>query len=186
MPKKQFEPTTILFPMPTAVISVGIGESANLITLAWVGTVASTPAAIGISIRPSRYSYDILNKTGEFVVNLPDASQIKIVDFCGTRSGRDIDKWKELNLTKGKPAKTQVPLLEEFPINIECKVIKTEDLGSHRRYIGKVVAVHVDENALSEGNVDPLKLNPIVYSHDLYFGLQKTPLEEEGFTAEED
>jgi len=183
--KKIFEPTTMFFPMPTAVISVGTLEVANLITLAWVGTVASTPAAIGISIRPSRYSYDILNETGEFVVNIPDVSHIRIVDYCGTRSGRDEDKWEVLNLTKGKPVKTQVPLLEEFPINIECKVIKTEDLGSHRRYIGKVLAIHANEDVLSDGKVDPLKLNPILYSFRKYFELKNAPLEKEGYSTNE-
>lgn len=185
MPKKIFEPATMFFPMPTAVISVGTWESANLITLAWVGTVASTPPAIGVSIRPSRYSYDILNKTGEFVVNIPDVSHLRIVDYCGTRSGRNEDKWEVLNLTKGKPSKTQVPLLEEFPINIECKVIKTEDIGSHRRYIGTVLAIHVDEDALSDGKVDPLKLNPILYSFRHYFELKNIPLEKEGYSIRE-
>ena len=185
MPKKIFEPTTMFFPMPTAVISVGTWDSANLITLAWVGTVASTPAAIGISIRPARYSYNILNKTGEFVVNIPDVSHLRIVDYCGTRSGRNVNKWEMLNLTKGKPSKIQVPLLEEFPINIECKVIKTEDIGSHRRYIGTVVAIHVDEEALSDGKVDPLKLNPILYSFRHYFELKNAPLEKEGYSTKE-
>ena len=129
---------TTAFPMPAAVISVGIGEEANLITLAYVGKVCLKPPIIAISINPSRHSYGLIEKHGEFVINYPTKDQLKEMDYCGTRSGRDVNKWDELNLTKEQGLVVKVPMVKEFPWNMECKVIKRIELGSHVCYFGEV------------------------------------------------
>ncbi|GAH14867.1 unnamed protein product, partial [marine sediment metagenome] len=132
------------FPMPAAVISVGIGDDANLITLAYVGKVCLNPPIIAISIQPKRHSYGLIENHREFVINYPTKDQLKEMDYCGTRSGRDVNKWNELNLTKEQGKFVQVPMVKEFSFNMECKVIKRIELGSHVCYLGEVLATHSD------------------------------------------
>ncbi len=163
MEKVSLKPSTAVYPAPTAVISVGNMDDANLITLAWVGNLASDPPVVGISVRPSRHSYAYLEETGEFVVNLPNADQRHIVDFCGTRSGKNMNKWTQMQLTKLPGTKTKVPLLGEFPVNIECRVTNKVELGSHWLYLGEVLAVHVSKDCMDGKKVDVSKLKPLAY-----------------------
>lgn len=167
---------------PAVVISVGTGEKANLITLAWVARVVSEPPIMSISIRPSRHSYSLIEKLGEYVINVPFVEHIRVMDFCGTRTGKKVDKWKEMNLTKEKGLKVKVPLIKEFPINIECKVINKFEHGTHIIYLGEVLAVHVDDELLINGRIDPLKQNQIVYTAQNYYALENNPLEKHGFS----
>jgi flavin reductase (DIM6/NTAB) family NADH-FMN oxidoreductase RutF len=172
------------FPMPAAVISVGIGDEANLITLAYVGKVCLNPPIIAISIQPKRHSYELIEKHREFVINYPAKDQLKEMDYCGTRSGRDVNKWKELNLTKEQGKIVQVPMVKEFPWNMECKVINRIELGSHVCYLGEVVATHSDANYVTNGRLDPEKFKCFTYINGNYIGLEKGILETHGFSME--
>jgi flavin reductase (DIM6/NTAB) family NADH-FMN oxidoreductase RutF len=180
--KVKIDKTTTPIVSPAVVISVGNWDNANLITLAWVARVVSEPPVMSISIRPSRYSFPLIEKGGEYVINVPSANNIREVDFCGTRTGKKVNKWNELNLTKERAQFVKVPLIKEFPINIECKVIKTVKHGTHSIYLGEVVAVHADENMVKDGKLDPLKQNQIIYINRNYYGLIKKPLEKQTFS----
>ena len=135
-----------------------------------------------IPVTYKNFLSNVRKKLGEYVINVPNTSQLREMDFCGTRTGKEVDKWKELNLTKEKGSKVIVPLIKEFPINIECKVIKKIELGTHVIYLGEVLIVHVDENMLKDDKLDPLKQNQIVYTARNYYGLIKEPLEKHGFS----
>lgn len=170
------------FPMPAAVISVGIGDEANLITLAYVGKVCLKPPIIAISIQPRRHSYKLIEKHGEFVINYTTIDQLRKMDYCGTRSGRDVNKWKELNLTKEKGEVVQVPLVKEFPWNMECKVINRLELGSHVCYFGEVVAVHSAAEYIRNNSINPDKIDTYAYISGIYMELKKGALGRHGFS----
>ena len=170
------------FPMPAAVISVGIGDEANLITLAYVGKVCLNPPIIAISIQPKRHSYKLIENHGEFGINYPTIDQLREMDYCGTRSGRDVNKWEKLNLTKEKASVIEVPLVKEFPWNMECKVIQRTELGTHVCYFGEVVAVHSDSNLIKNGNIDPNKINTFAYISGNYISLEKEAIGRHGFS----
>ena len=172
----------VTFPMPAAVISVGIGDEANLITLAYVGRVCSVPPVIAISIQPRRHSYKLIEEHGEFVLNYPTINQLREMDYCGTRSGRDVNKWEELKLTKEKGLIVQVPLIKEFPWNMECKVIQRTELGTHVCYFGEVVATHSDSQFVKNNRIDPDKFRSFVYISGNYVGLEKEVIERHGFS----
>jgi len=172
------------FPMPAAVISVGTGEEANLITLAYVGKVCLKPPVVAISIQPRRHSYHLIEKHGEFVVNYPSIDQLQETDYCGTRSGRDYNKWEELKLTKEQGVVVQVPLIKEFPWNMECKVINRFELGSHVCYFGKVVATHSDSEYVKNESLDPDNFNFFAYISGNYIALEKGKLGIHGFSEE--
>ena len=172
------------FPMPAAVISVGRGDAANLITLAYVGKVCSKPPVIAISIQPRRHSYQLIENHGEFVINYPTYEQLREMDYCGTRSGRDVNKWEELNLTKEKASVVEVPLVKEFPWNMECKVINRTELGSHVCYFGEVVAVHSDEQFIKNNTLDPDKFKCFAYISGNYIELKKGVIGRHGFSLQ--
>lgn len=184
MQKVILDPGITVFPMPVAVISVGTGDEANLITLAYVGKVCLKPPIVVISIQPKRHSYHLIEKYGEFVINYPTIDQLIEIDYCGTRSGRNVNKWKELNLTKEQASIVQVPMIKEFPWNMECKVIKRIEFGSHICYFGRVVATHSDPNYVKNGTLDPEKFNFPAYIAGNYLELKKGVLEKHGFTEE--
>jgi flavin reductase (DIM6/NTAB) family NADH-FMN oxidoreductase RutF len=169
MTKISKAPSTILYPVPVVVVSCGTGSQANLITLAWVGTVCSDPPQLSIKIRPSRHSYGLIKDVGQFVVNIPTADQLHHVDYCGTVSGKDKDKWNECGLSPAPAQVVQVPLIADFPVNIECELRHTISLGAHDLFIGEVVAVQVDESVLSErGHLDVTKAKPLAYAGGNY------------------
>ena len=146
----------------------------NIITVAWAGTICTNPPMLSISVRPERYSYDILKQTGEFVVNLTTEELAYATDYCGVRSGRDVDKFKEMDLHEEQASQVKAPMIQESPVNIECKVRKIEELGSHHMFLADIVAVNIDESYLNEKNKFELgKAKPIVYSHGEYYGLGK-------------
>jgi flavin reductase (DIM6/NTAB) family NADH-FMN oxidoreductase RutF len=172
MPKISKDPSTILYPVPVVVVSCGTGSQANLITLAWVGTVCSDPPQLSLGVRPSRHSYDLIKDVGQFVVNLPTADHLRQVDYCGTVSGRDEDKWTGSNLTPTPAKAVDVPLVAEFPVNIECELRHTLQLGVHDLFIGEVVAVQVDESVLNErGRLEMSKAKPVAYAGGNYHAL---------------
>ncbi|MDY6878435.1 MAG: flavin reductase family protein [Chloroflexota bacterium] len=164
MTKSIKKPTTVLYPVPAVLVSCGTGQQANIITLAWVGTLCSEPPLVGIGVRPGRHSHGLIEEVGEFVINLPNAKQVKWVDYCGMVSGRDKDKWAACGFTPAPAAEVQVPLITECPVNVECRLQQTLSLGSHDLFIGEIVAVQVDEAVLNErGRLDFAKAEPFAY-----------------------
>lgn len=163
----------MLYPIPAVMVSCGReGETPNIITVAWAGNICSSPAMLSISVRKERYSYDIIKETGEFVVNLCSKKLTRATDWCGVRSGRDYDKFKEMNLTPQKSNKVSCPGIEESPVNIECKVKQVIDLGSHDLFIAEVLCVDVDDKLLDDkGRLDLGKAKLVAYSHGEYFML---------------
>lgn len=173
MGKMEFKPGNMLYPLPAVLVTVRDREGRdNMITIAWTGTVCTNPPMLYISVRPERHSYQAIKETGEFVVNLSTTAMTKAVDYCGVRSGRDVDKFKETGLTRLPATEVQAPLIEESPVNIECRVREELPLGSHHMFIADVVHVTVDDKYMDEkGTFHLEKADPIVYSHGTYFNL---------------
>lgn len=173
MEKELWKPGNMLYPLPAVMVSCQQeGGKPNIITVAWTGTICTNPAMVYISVRPERYSYDIIKNSKEFVINLTSKKVARAMDFCGVRSGKDVDKFKETNLTPGKANYVNVPLIEECPVNIECKVKQILPLGSHHMFLAEVVGVHVDQAYLdSNGKLQLKKADLIAYSHGEYYTL---------------
>lgn len=173
MAKDVWQPGNMLYPISAVMVSCGRpGETPNIITVAWAGNICSSPAMLSISVRKERFSYDIIKETGEFVVNLTTKKLTRATDWCGVRSGRDYDKFKEMNLTPQKSQKISAPGIEESPVNIECKVKQIVELGTHDLFIAEVVCVTVDDKLLDEkGRLDLGKAKLVAYSHGEYFML---------------
>ena len=173
MGKRQFKPGNLLYPVPAVLVSAADKDgNSNLITVAWAGTICSDPPMLSISVRPERYSYHMIRETGEFVVNLTMEELVRAVDFCGVKSGRDTDKWKETGLTPEKASVVNVPLVRQSPVNLECRVLRVDELGSHHMFIAQVVAVDVDEKYMDEKDQFHLSAaKPLAYSHGRYYGL---------------
>ena len=166
----------MLYPLPAVMVSCARdGEKPNIITAAWVGTICSDPAMVSVSIRPERYSYDMIRETGEFVINLTTKKLAWAADYCGVRSGRDVDKFKETGLTPGRAQHLKLaPVIEESPVNIECRVTEIKELGSHHMFLAEVTAVQVDESYMDEkGKFDLNRTGLIAYSHGEYLDLGK-------------
>lgn len=173
MGKKSWKPGNMLYPVPSVMVSCQRpGEKPNIITIGWAGTICSDPAMVSISVRPERYSHDIISETGEFVINLVNKKLTKANDYCGVRSGSKVDKFADMHLTAEKMEHVSCPGIKESPVNIECKVKQVLQLGSHDMFIAEVVGVTVDEKLLDEkGAMDLKKANLIAYSHGEYFEL---------------
>lgn len=165
----------MLYPVPAVMVSCGRpGEKPNIITVAWAGTICSDPAMVSISVRKERYSYNILLETGEFVINLVNRRLVRAADYCGVRSGRDVDKFQEMRLTPLPSAKVGAPGIEESPLNLECRVRQVIPLGTHDMFLADVVGVTVDEQYLDEKGTFHLNDSGLVaYSHGTYFELGK-------------
>ena len=176
MSKQLWKPGNMLYPLPAVMVSVGNkqGET-NIITVAWTGTICTNPAMVYISVRPERYSYQMIKESGEFVINLTTEKLVKATDYFGVKSGRDVDKWKEMNLHQVKAETLEYsPLILESPVNIECKVVEIKELGSHHMFLANVTAVHADEAYLNEQNKFELNNTGLLaYSHGEYLGLGK-------------
>ena len=173
MAKISFKPGNMLYPLPVVMVSVAdqAGHT-NIITVAWAGTVCTNPPMVSISVRPSRYSYHMIEETGEFVINLTTRALAYAADYCGVKSGRDVDKWKETGLTPEKSDIVMAPCIAQSPVNIECRVVRKEQLGSHDLFLAEVAAVHADEQYMDEkGGFHLEKANPVVYSHGGYYDL---------------
>lgn len=177
MGKQIWKPGNMLYPLPAVMVSTADtkGED-NIITVAWTGTVCTEPAMLYISVRPERYSYHMLRESGEFAVNLTTEKLAAATDWCGVRSGRDVDKWKEMHLTRGKAQKLQyAPVIEESPVNLECKVTEVKELGSHHMFLAEVLAVQADESYMKKnGKFELNAAGLIAYSHGEYFNLGKS------------
>ncbi|PKM95295.1 MAG: flavin reductase family protein [Firmicutes bacterium HGW-Firmicutes-1] len=176
MSKIQWKPGNMLYPLPAVLISCGDNEeSYNMITISWAGTICTNPPMVSISIKPSRHSYETIMRTKEFVINLTTESMVWAVDYCGVKSGRDVNKFAETKLNTCKGSVVSAPLILESPVNIECRVVEIKSLGSHDLFIAEVVAVHVDDAYMDQNEKFHLnQSNPLCYSHGHYFGLGKS------------
>lgn len=174
MPKETWKPGNMLYPVPAVMVSCADAHGHdNIITVAWAGTVCSDPPMVGISVRPERFSYAMLRETGEFVVNLVGEDLAFACDWCGVRSGRDVDKWEQMHLDRQPPAALEhAPAIAQSPVNIECKVTQVLELGSHHLFIGRVAAVRVDDALIDDaGKLHLDRAHLIAYSHGEYAAL---------------
>jgi len=170
--KTRKRPSTYLYPVPVVLVTCG-AERPNIITLAWVGTVCSDPPMVGIAVRPARHSHQLIEKTGEFVINIPGEELLEATDYCGHVSGSEVDKFSATGLTPEKAAEVSTPLIAECYVNMECKVRQKLELGAHDLFLGEVVAVHVDEAVLDEQGkrIDYGKARPFTLAFAEYRGL---------------
>ncbi|HHT98392.1 MAG TPA: flavin reductase family protein [Clostridiales bacterium] len=170
--KEHWKPGNMLYPIPAVMVSCGSVEKSNIITIAWAGTICSNPAMVSISIKKERYSYNIIKENKEFVINLVTKDLVRQTDFCGVRSGKDIDKFKEMKLTPIKGQKVNAPIIDQSPLNIECIVKEIIPLGSHDMFLAEVVNVTVDKRYMDDkGKFHLNKSDLIAYSHGEYFRL---------------
>lgn len=171
MGKQHWKAGNMLNPVPAVMVSVSDGNGKNnIITVAWAGTICTNPPMISISVRPERFSYEMIKNTKEFVVNLTTKDLVRACDYCGVTSGRDVDKFKKMNLTPIKLPNVSAPGIKESPVNIECRVKKIEELGSHTMFIADVVGVTVDDEYMDEkGKFNINDTGLVMYSHGEYF-----------------
>lgn len=174
MSKTQWKPCTLVYPLPAVMVSCGSNpEDWNIITISWTGTINTNPPMLYISVRPERHSYKIIKESGEFVINLTNKDLAFATDWCGVKSGRDFNKFDEMNLHAIPAAIINAPMIEEAPINIECKVTQIIPLGSHDMFIAEVVKIHADEKYIDPitDTFDMQKAELIAYSHGNYYEL---------------
>ena len=175
MKKTVWKPGNMLYPLPAAMVSCRDREgNKNILTIAWTGTLCTNPPMVYISVRPERHSYRMIKETGEFVINLTTDALVRATDFCGVKSGRDMDKFAKTGLTAAEASKVRAPLIAESPVNIECQVKEIKELGSHHMFLADVVAVDVAEELIDKkGKFDLNKAGLLAYSHGEYFSLGK-------------
>lgn len=173
MARECWKASNLLYPVPAAIITTSDGQGhTDMMTAAWVGTVCSDPVMVSVSIRPQRLTHEYVEKTGEFVINLTTRSLVRATDWVGIKSGRDVDKWKAMNLTMSPSKYVKAPGIEESPLWIECAVRNKQELGSHTMYIAEVLSTDVDSTLIDEqGKLDLTRADLIVYSHGEYFTL---------------
>lgn len=173
MKKEIWKPGNMVYPLPAVMVSCGRkGERPNILTVAWTGTICTNPAMVYISVRPERFSYEIIRDTGEFVINLTTKKLARATDYCGVRSGRDVDKFQEMHLTAVPAQQVAAPLIGESPVNIECRVTDIRKLGSHHMFLAEVLCVHVDPSYMDEkGKFELNKTGLLAYSHGEYLEL---------------
>ena len=172
--KQSWKPGTLIYPLPAVLVSCGEKpEEYNLLTIAWTGTVCTNPPMCYISVRKERHSYDIIRRTGEFVINITTEELAKATDWCGVRSGRDENKWEAMGLTPMRTEHVKAPIVAESPLSICCRVRQVVELGSHDMFLADVVGIEADERYIDPetGKFSLDKARPIVYSHGEYFSL---------------
>ncbi len=184
MGKVIWKPGTMLYPVPVALVTSHYRGSDNVFTVSWIGTVCTEPPMLSISIRPERHSYGMIKSSREFVVNLPGSDMAKEVDFCGVKSGAEVDKFKELGLIKKKASKVKAPLIVQCPLSIECRVEQMIELGSHHMFIAKVLAVHAEEALIdTKGKFHLETARLLCYNHGHYCSVSK-PMGKFGFSVQ--
>ena len=174
MSKVTWKPGTFLYPLPAVMVSCGDMEKSNIITVAWTGIINTEPAMVYISVRPSRYSYNIIKESGEFVINLTTKELAYPTDWCGVKTGEKFDKFKEMKLTKEKAKFVKCPMIKESPVSVECKVKEIRELGTHHMFVAEVLGINADEKYIDEkGAFDISKCDLIAYSNGNYYSLGK-------------
>jgi len=165
MKKVKLGARTMLYPMPAVLVGAQVNGKPNFMTAAWCGIAASTPPAISVAVRPARFTLKGISTNDTFSINVPSVDLIEKVDYCGIYSGHKIDKSQIFKVSYGKL--NTAPLVEECPVNLECRVIHTLDLGSHILFVGEIVETYVDQDCLIDGKVDPAKIDPLIYTTDV-------------------
>lgn len=184
MKKIDFKPGTMLNPVPVVMVSCGDEQEKNIITIAWTGIVNSDPPMTYISVRKERHSYGMIKASGEFVINLCTEELAFATDYCGVRSGKDVDKFKEQKLTPAPAKKVACPVIAESPVNLECKVKEIHEYGSHDMFVAEIVHVQVNEELLDhKGRIRLDQAGLVGYNHGEYFGLKKQPLGKFGYSV---
>ena len=174
MSKVTWKPGTFIYPLPAVMVSCGTMEKSNIITVAWTGILNTDPATVYISVRPTRYSYNIIKEQKEFVINLTTKELAKTTDWCGVKTGAKVDKFKEMNLHKEKAKYVKCPMIKESPVSVECKVKEIKELGSHHMFLAEVLAINSDEKYIDEkGTFDISKCDLITYANGHYYTLGK-------------
>lgn len=172
MSKQKWKAGNMVYPLPAVMISCGNEAKPNIVTVAWTGTICTNPAMTYISLRKTRFSYALIEETGYFTINLTTKSLVRATDFCGVRSGRDYDKFKEMNLTPVYDEDTGCPMILESPVSVVCKVMEIKELGSHDMFIAQVLNVYVDDQFIDEKDKFHLNASDLIaYSHGAYFTL---------------
>ena len=179
-------PRAAVYPTPAALVSVyDENGKPNAMTAAWISNICAEPPAVVVGIRDSRYTYELIEKCGCFGVNIPSVKIAKETDYFGMYSGRDVDKFKETGLTVFEGKEIKVPLIEECPVNVECKVIKKVKIGTHYAFFGEVLKVYYDESMLDEkGSPDMLLADALAYGTAKYYTLKKV-VAKYGFSKKE-
>ena len=173
MSKVQWKGGTFIYPIPAVMVSCGTMEESNIITVSWTGILNTNPAMCYISVRPERYSHNIIKENGEFAINLTTRQLAYATDWCGVKSGRDVDKFKEMKLTKERANIIKAPLIKECPVSVECKVKEIVPLGSHDMFVAEIVAIDADEKYIDEkGAFDIGKCDLIAYANGGYYPLE--------------
>ncbi len=184
MSKRSFKPGTMLNPVPVVMVSCGSGDEKNIITIAWTGIVNSDPPMTYVSVRRERHSHHMIEETGEFVINLCTEKLAFATDFCGVRSGRELDKFQTQSLTAGKGEAVSCPIIEEAPVNLECVVKERHRYGTHDMFVAEIANVQVDETLIDEnGRICLDRAGLICYNHGEYFTLSKDPLGKFGYSV---
>lgn len=174
MAKVEWKSGTFVYPIPAVMVTSGDMEHSNIMTVAWTGILNTNPAIVYISVRPERYSYNLIKETGEFVINLTTEKLAFATDWCGVRSGKDHDKFKEMHLTKERANHVKCPIIKESPVAIECKVIDIKEYGSHHTFIAEVLSIDADDKYIDEkGAFDISKCDLIAYANGGYYSLDK-------------
>ena len=174
MAKVEWKSGTFIYPIPAVMVTSGNMEKSNIMTVAWTGILNTNPAMCYISVRPERYSYNLIKESGEFVINLTNEKLAYATDWCGVRSGKDYDKFKEMKLTKEKANHVKCPIIKESPVAVECKVKEIKEYGSHHVFIAEVLSIDADEKYIDEkGAFDISKCNLIAYANGGYYSLDK-------------
>lgn len=174
MSKVMWKPGTFLYPLPAVMVSCGTMEKSNIITVAWTGILNTNPAKVYISVRPTRYSYNLIKENREFVINLTNKQLAKATDWCGVKTGAKVDKFKKMKLHKEKANFVKCPMIKESPVSVECRVTEIKELGSHHMFVADVLAINADEKYIDEkGAFDISKCDLIAYSNGHYYSLGK-------------
>ena len=174
MSKVEWKSGTFIYPIPAVMVTSGNMDNSNIITVAWTGIINTNPAMCYISVRPERYSYNLIKESGEFVINLTNEKLVFATDWCGVRSGKEYDKFKEMKLTKEKANHVKCPLIKESPVSVECRVKEIRELGSHHMFIAEILSIDADEKYIDEkGAFDISKCDLIAYSNGGYYSLDK-------------
>lgn len=172
MGRKILAPGTLLSPLPAVMVTCGTKEKANILTIAWTGIINTRPPMTYISVRPSRHSYGIIKESGEFVINLTTSKLVRETDFCGVRSGKDMDKAAKCGLHLEYASSVSAPIISESPLSLECRVKEICPLGSHDMFIADIVAINADERYIdSKGKINLQQAGLMAYSHGEYFSL---------------
>lgn len=178
-------PSTALYPVPVVLVTSSLeGFKPNIITVAWTGTMNSEPPMVFVSVRPGRHSHKMIKESGQYVINIPSAQQVKLVDQCGISTGRDTDKFQATGLTPVPAAHVQAPLIKECPVNLECEVKQVISLGTHDAFIGEILAVHINEDVVSNGRIDFDLAKPFAYCGNQY-RINTEVIGTHGFSAKE-